>query len=151
MTIKILIVLTFWENKQTRSRLLVLANLSQFCPLKYHVIFIFTFIPWIFERVQRWRLSWLGSVWLPRNFKRRTEITKECASLSSQLYRTIIINGTVTSRGNPGNNSYAIFFFLCGGGAEGNKVHYCNVLGFEIFRRQIWTCKSIKHVRLSRW
>ena len=52
MTIKILIVLNLFENIQTRPRLLLLANFILVLPLKYHVIFIFTFIPSIFERVQ---------------------------------------------------------------------------------------------------
>ena len=44
--------------------------------------------------------------------------------------------GTAISRTNPGNNSYAILGGS-GGWWVGNKVHYCNVLGFHVFRTQI--------------
>ena len=54
------IVVSFWYNKQTRPRLLVLANFITCLPSE--IPRDIAFIPSILERVQRWRVSWIRSI-----------------------------------------------------------------------------------------
>ena len=56
------IVVSSWQNKQTRPRLLVLANFITCFPPWNTTLQLFNNIPSILGRVQRWRVSWIRCI-----------------------------------------------------------------------------------------
>ena len=97
------IVVSFWENKQTRQLLLVLANFITCFPPE--IPRDIAFIPSILKRVQRWRVSWIRSIGFWNRlisvsvrciFKVSSFIhsaqshikTRDCSAISCTVYRT---------------------------------------------------------------